>query len=55
MLEFCLKFLALIKQQGKVEWCCTQTYNQAHNILTFFDGWAVFPFTTSETNHDYYY
>ena len=25
-----------------------------HNILILFDGWAIFPFTSSETRHDYY-
>ena len=28
-------------------------YNHVHNILGLFDGWANFPFTTSETKHDY--
>ena len=27
------------------------TDNRVHNILRPFDGWADFPFTTSETKH----
>ena len=30
-----------------------QIYNHVHNILRPFDGWANFPFTTSETKRDY--
>ena len=28
-------------------------FNHVDNILRLFDGWAKFPFTTSETTHDY--
>ena len=28
-------------------------YNLGHNILRLFDVFAIFPFTTSETNRDY--
>ena len=28
------------------------SYNHVHNILRLFDGWANFPFTTSETKRD---
>ena len=27
--------------------------NQVQNILRIFDGWANFPFTTTETKRDY--
>ena len=30
------------------------SYNQLHNILRLFDVLPNFPFTTSETMHDYY-
>ena len=29
------------------------THNHSYNILRFFDGWANFPFTTSEVKRDY--
>ena len=29
------------------------TDNHVHNILRLFDGWANFPFTTSETKREY--
>ena len=36
--------------------CCSfhcRSYNHVHNILSFFDGWANFLFTASETKRYY--
>ena len=30
-----------------------KNFQDSHNILRHFDGWARFPFTTSETKREY--
>ena len=35
--------------QVKLQWLMVGTINHAHKTLRRFDGWANFPFTTSET------
>ena len=47
----CLHYFRLLPF---IKWFQLAIYNHFHNILRFFDVLPIFPFTTSETMHDYY-